>query len=824
MADFNWYLNRQGLRGLTGEKGDQGFSPYFTVEESTANQYRLRVHNENDSFVTENLRGNAIEIRNPDGNYIKYDHTTGDFYVDDADYATVDSEGQIILATINDVVTGNETKAVTPALLLDSLSQILVNTDSNLSITQNQDNSLTEINLADEVIHPNLKYAPNNNYLITGDIRYNNPIRVTKGILDDTGRRGCTFDLMYDTNHFSRGSQGLILSNSIVNLINSTRSDLNSEISNRANADTEIRASISTERLERQSETSALSESINAITNTMVTLNGYQTISNKTIDGKLNFRNPETYIMAESASDFTINANNYLYLQAKDNVGVYIGDNKANFNFNDDGNIHVWNAADGFNYFLKQNTVTAGDNITIEQDGRGIKISSTGGGGSSYVLPIASTNTLGGIKAGNWLKVNEQTGKLECGELTYSQYQSALGYTFISKTTLENVLANRPSGGATIDDEDVSTTKVFSSSKTSELVGEVGNDLQDLTQRVNNIESLKVPNVVIIGEPTIQNGQVSDIDQDNHLQFPFILDRQGRNWECNLSFTTGDDITNQQNIIDSRCSVALAVRSSALILALSTNGQTFTLGEHSIPNFTLQPNTTYYVQISYTKDNGYVLKADVNPINDSSPYTSIGYANTPVAARTLLIGSDGNSFSGTLDLNKWSLRVDNELIWLGMDNVGQAVSANVSLSNINREGEQTILNIISNNTIEYQNSQNFSGGIFIYDEHKTRTTRLAEFRITDVKKGKNGTTNLNDRLYTSVPSTASHFYKDKYEIDFSQGFNFNTWVSAIPSLDDFVAGDGIELTKDEENERITISCPAIGDINSILDAINGEVI
>lgn len=820
-SDFNWYLNRQGLRGLTGEKGDQGFSPYFTVEESTVNQYRLRVHNENDSFVTENLRGNAIEIRNPDGNYIKYDHTTGDFYVDDADYATADSEGQIILATINDVVIGNETKAVTPALLLDSLSQILANTDGNLSITQNQDNSLTEINLADEVIHPNLKYAQNNNYLITGDIRYNNPIRVTKGILDDTGRRGCTFELMYDTNHFSRGSQGLILSNSIISFINNTRNDLNSEISNRESAINNLRQEylrgysdlgtrLQNESAERGRQDSLLQSQIDSVIGNYVNLTGNQTIDGiKKFTNMIEFNENVSFGKRGGYNGATIIDGHHWLRFERGHLSIG----------HDDSTTYTTDA-----YVLTQANLVAGDNITIEESGYGIKISATGGGGGSYVLPIASTNILGGIKAGNWLKVNEQTGKLECGELTYSQYQSASGYTFISKTTLENVLANRPSGGATIDDEDVSTTKVFSSSKTSELVGEVGNDLQDLTQRVNNIESLKVPNVVIIGEPTIQNGQVSDMDQDNHLQFPFILDRRGRNWECNLSFTTGDDITNQQNIIDSKCSVALAVRNSVLVLALSANGQEFGLGEHSIPNFTLQPNTTYYVQISYTKDNGYVLKADVNPINDSSPYISIGYADIPVAARTLLIGSDGNSFSGTLDLNKWSLKVDNELIWLGMDNVGQAVNANVSLSNINREGEQAILNVTANNSNVYKPSQIFAGGIYVYDEHETRTARLAEFRISDIKKGKNGTTNLTDRLYTVIPSTANHFYKDKFEWDFSQGFNFNSWVSAIPSLDDFVAGNGIELTKDEVNERITISCPAIGDINSILDAINGEVI
>jgi len=743
MADFNWYLNRQGLRGLTGEKGDQGFSPYFTVEESTANQYRLRVHNENDSFVTENLRGNAIEIRNPDGNYIKYDHETGDFYVDDADYATVDSEGQVILATINDVVTGNETKAVTPALLLDSLSQILVNTDGNLSIAQNQDNSLTEINLADEVIHPNLKYAQNNNYLITGDIRYNNPIRVTKGILDDTGRRGCTFELMYDTNHFSRGSQGLVLSNSIISFINNTRNDLNSEISNRESAINDLRQEylrdysdlgtrIQNESAERSRQDSLLQSQIDSVIGNYVNLTGNQTIDGiKKFTNMIEFNENVSFGKRGGYNGATIIDNHHWLRFERGRLSIG----------HDDSTGYTTDA-----YILTQSNLVAGDNITIEESGYGLKISATGGGSGGGDMTTNTDQDVTGVKnfIGSTLKFSDANGNYTNFELKNQTISTPDGYSGISnfldvggKTLIGgfaqyrfvfgstglrlayspcvdmeglvagdgvNITKNYGSntvtisatggGGAIIDDEDISTTKVFSSSRTSDLIGEVGNDLQDLTQRVNNIESLKVPNVVIIGEPLIQDGQVSGLDQTNHLQFPFILERQGRSWEYNGSFTTGSNITNQQNIIDSKYSIALAVRNSRLVIALSSNGTTFDLGEHTLTDLTIQPNTTYYVKISYIENMGYVLEADVAPITYGSPHLSIGHANTPIAATTMLIGSDGNSFNGTLDLNKWSLKVDEQLVWLGMDNVGQAVSANVSLSNINAAGVKVINDLI----------------------------------------------------------------------------------------------------------------------------------
>lgn len=56
-------------------------------------------------------------------------------------------------------------------------------------------------------------------------------------------------------------------------------------------------------------------------------------------------------------------------------------------------------------YLLSQETVTAGDNVTIEKTEKGIKISSTGG--SSSTLPVATKTTLGGVIVGDGLTVLE---------------------------------------------------------------------------------------------------------------------------------------------------------------------------------------------------------------------------------------------------------------------------------------------------------------------------------------------------------------------------------------------------------------------------------
>lgn len=56
---------------------------------------------------------------------------------------------------------------------------------------------------------------------------------------------------------------------------------------------------------------------------------------------------------------------------------------------------------------------------------------------------LAAVNKPGLVSAGNWLTVNQTTGKMEAGELTKAQYDSADGKIFVGKTTLNNVLTTK---------------------------------------------------------------------------------------------------------------------------------------------------------------------------------------------------------------------------------------------------------------------------------------------------------------------------------------------------------------------------------------------
>lgn len=144
MADFQFYLNRQGIRGLQGVKGDQGDSPIITVQTETLNEYILKITNpDGTELISPNLRGNKININ--EGTYVRYNTETGELYTSTADGATGELAGVVRLATDVDITNMDERSAVTPSQLADALSQYLVSPDGSVKIVQNAGNSLTEL-------------------------------------------------------------------------------------------------------------------------------------------------------------------------------------------------------------------------------------------------------------------------------------------------------------------------------------------------------------------------------------------------------------------------------------------------------------------------------------------------------------------------------------------------------------------------------------------------------------------------------------------------------------------------------------------------------
>ena len=144
MADFNYFLNRAGVRGLPGVKGDPGDSPIITVQTETPNEYILKITNpDGTELISPNLRGNKININ--EGTYVRYNTETGELYTSTADGATGELAGVVRLATDVDITDMDERAVVTPSQLADALSKYLVSPNHSVNIVQNADTSLTEL-------------------------------------------------------------------------------------------------------------------------------------------------------------------------------------------------------------------------------------------------------------------------------------------------------------------------------------------------------------------------------------------------------------------------------------------------------------------------------------------------------------------------------------------------------------------------------------------------------------------------------------------------------------------------------------------------------
>ena len=143
MAEFNFFLNRQGIQGRKGEKGDTGFSPTISVGTDTLDEYKLIIANESNSFETPNLRGN-INISDNGGTYLRYDTETKQISAQNMDAATADTLGGVRLSTEADIVEMGAGSVVTPSDVADALPLYLEG-EGAVTITQDQLTSKTKI-------------------------------------------------------------------------------------------------------------------------------------------------------------------------------------------------------------------------------------------------------------------------------------------------------------------------------------------------------------------------------------------------------------------------------------------------------------------------------------------------------------------------------------------------------------------------------------------------------------------------------------------------------------------------------------------------------
>lgn len=218
-----------------------------------------------------------------------------------------------------------------------------------------------------------------------------------------------------------------------------------------------------------------------------------------------------------------------------------------------------------------------------------------------------------------------------------------------------------------------------------------------ITQKINEIELYKTPNLTIVGNPTITQGQVSDFAHNKYLQFPFALDlTDATSVSIVMDITTGDDVTTQQNILNSYYGLALAVISGHLVLGISSNGSSWDIANAVAGTFDVETETTYFLRLGWTGTD-YVL--EVSTDGGDTFTTDISVASTVIPNETqVYIGASNNlygagtayPFGGSVNLNKWAITYNGQIFWEGMDDAGLATRANVDLSNLTEVGQNYV--------------------------------------------------------------------------------------------------------------------------------------
>ena len=426
MAEFKYYLNRQGARGPQGPQGEKGFSPDISVEKDTLSEYVLRITNEGGYFLTTNLREHK-EDRG--GTYIRYDRGTGVMYAGDADYASTEKYGIVRLAREEDLLTQEESLAVSSAILNGYLEKYYLNKV--------------------------------NGDAVTGDVYFR-------------GRTGFTQPILVEGLKGDNEKQYL------------TRSDTSTAIGSLTIPDDDSRLTQGSKEIAYTSDLTGFVTNAglnNAISN-LVTLNTDQTITGtKTFDkgvylNSLLVGNSSTFGIKRAKDtallDYLMYSNDQLTRFGRASARTVIQGTRIQNGSNKN--------------FLVQGSVTAGDNISIEETTDGIKISSTGGGAGDVTLAgdnsFTGNNTFDGVSTFNG---DTWVDSLKVGtSLTNQQDKKFLAQGSVTAGS-DNLLITETTDGVQIICNAPTNAQIEALQR---LINDLSTKIDNLTTRLNNLEEV----------------------------------------------------------------------------------------------------------------------------------------------------------------------------------------------------------------------------------------------------------------------------------------------------------------------------------------------
>lgn len=222
--------------------------------------------------------------------------------------------------------------------------------------------------------------------------------------------------------------------------------------------------------------------------------------------------------------------------------------------------------------------------------------------------------------------------------------------------------------------------------------------IENVEDKVEDLQLYKFPNATIYGEPTINNGQISNFSTENYLQFPFIVDFKGRPFEIKMNFSV-NNTSGQHNIFDSNFGLAYAVIDGHFVLAYSTNGTSWNLGAQT-GSHDVQANTNYYIKIV---SDGYNCTLKYS-FDDNEYYDDIAISGGTPYPRQIIIGKSLDNryvFDGIINFNNCLVTISDKVVWQGMDDAGIATRLAVDMSNIDEAGVNKIKELASSDMTKY---------------------------------------------------------------------------------------------------------------------------